>query len=72
MLIIMIHLANFKEVSLGKKLKSMEGQDSISGRGKEYCFLFDTVQTGSGAHPTSYPIDTGDSFLEGTAARARN
>jgi hypothetical protein len=30
----------------------------------------DVVQTGSGAHPVSYPIDTGGSFPGGKAARA--
>jgi len=28
------------------------------------------VQTGSGAHPASYPVDTRDSFPGGKAARA--
>jgi hypothetical protein len=32
--------------------------------GQEFSLLF-VVQTGSGAHPTSYPIGTGDSSPEG-------
>jgi hypothetical protein len=28
------------------------------------------VQTGSGVHPASYPVGTGDSFSEGKAAAA--
>jgi hypothetical protein len=32
--------------------------------------LLDIVQTGSGAHPASYPMGTGGSFPGGKAARA--
>jgi hypothetical protein len=40
---------------------------SIPYRGKRL-FLLDVVQTGSGAHTTSYPKDTRSSFPEGKAA----
>jgi hypothetical protein len=36
---------------------------------EEFEFLY-SVQTGSGAHPTSYPMDTGDSFPRVKTARA--
>jgi hypothetical protein len=32
--------------------------------------LFHSVQTSSGAHPASYPMDTGGSFTEGKVAKA--
>jgi hypothetical protein len=32
--------------------------------------LFHIVQTGSGAHPASYPVVTGGSYSVGKAARA--
>jgi hypothetical protein len=35
-------------------------------------FLRSRVQTGSGAHPISYPMDTGGSFPEGKSAGAWN
>jgi hypothetical protein len=34
---------------------------------KEFSLLH-VIQTGSGTHPTSYPMDTGGSFPEGQAA----
>jgi hypothetical protein len=37
--------------------------------GKEFSLLH-VVQTGSGVHPTSYPMGTGGSFSGGKAARA--
>jgi len=39
----------------------------LAGAGKfsQYC-----IQTGSGAHPDSYPMGTGGSFLGGKAAGA--
>jgi hypothetical protein len=37
--------------------------------GSEFSLLH-TVQTGSGAHPTFYPMGTGCSFPEGKAAGA--
>jgi hypothetical protein len=43
------------------KFESPEGQD--------FSFLHD-VQTGSGAHPASYPMGTGCSFPGGKAAGA--
>jgi hypothetical protein len=43
----------------------------IPGRGSEGdFFLRHRVQTGSGAHPASYPVGTGGSFLEGKAVGA--
>jgi hypothetical protein len=37
--------------------------------GQDFC-LFRVIQTGSGAHPASYPIGTGGSFPGGKAAGA--
>jgi hypothetical protein len=37
---------------------------SSPGRGWEFFSLHHRVQTGSGAHPTSYPVSTRGSFLE--------
>jgi hypothetical protein len=37
--------------------------------GQEFSLLY-FVQTGSGDHPTSYPMGTGDSFPGGKAAEA--
>jgi hypothetical protein len=34
--------------------------------------VFIIVQNGCGAHPASYPMGTGGSFLGGKAARARS
>jgi hypothetical protein len=39
----------------------MEGSDFESQYGQEFSLLY-VVQTGSGVHPTSYPMDTGGSF----------
>jgi hypothetical protein len=39
----------------------MDGRDSIPGRGERFC-LIHRVQTGSGAHPASYPMGIEDSF----------
>jgi hypothetical protein len=36
--------------------------------GKVRIYLLHVVQTGSGVHPTSYPIGTGGSFLGSKAA----
>jgi hypothetical protein len=36
----------------------VDGRDSIPGRGKRSVYLLHSVQTGSGAHPTSYLMDT--------------
>jgi hypothetical protein len=38
--------------------------------GAENCSLHHRVQNGSGAHPASYPMGTGGSFLGGKAAGA--
>jgi hypothetical protein len=35
---------------------------------RDFCLLHN-VQTGSGAHPASYAMDTGDSFLGGKSER---
>jgi hypothetical protein len=47
----------------------MDGQGSIPGRSRDFSLLH-SVQTGSGAHPASYPRGTGDSFLRGKGVRA--
>jgi hypothetical protein len=41
----------------------LDGWDLIPSRGK--IFLLHSVQTGSGAHPVSYPMGTGGSFPGG-------
>jgi hypothetical protein len=46
----------------------LDGRDSIPVRGKKFSLLL-SVQTGSRAHPASYPIGTGGSFPGGKAAR---
>jgi hypothetical protein len=46
-----------------------EGSEFESRKGQEFS-LFHIVQTGSGVHPTSYPMGTGGSFPGGKAARA--
>jgi hypothetical protein len=43
--------------------------DFESRKGQEFSLLH-VVLTGSGAHPASYPISTGDSFPGGKAAVA--
>jgi hypothetical protein len=45
----------------------MEDQDSISGRDKNL-YVLHTVQTGSRAHPVTYPMGTGGSFPRGNVA----
>jgi hypothetical protein len=45
------------------------GSESKSRSGKEFSLLH-VVQTGSGVHPTHYPMDTGGSFSGGKAAGA--
>jgi hypothetical protein len=45
------------------------GQDSISGRGKVFSLLY-SVQTDSGAHLDSHPMDAWGSFAGYKAARA--
>jgi hypothetical protein len=39
----------------------LDSRGSIPGRGKRF-FLLHSVQTGSGAHPSSYPMSTGGPF----------
>jgi hypothetical protein len=46
-----------------------EGSEFESRQGKELSFLR-VVQTGSGVHPVSYSMGTGDSFPGGKAAGA--
>jgi hypothetical protein len=46
-----------------------EGSEFLFRFGQEFPLLHN-VQTGSGAHPASYPMDTGDSSLGGKAAGA--
>jgi len=47
----------------------MDDQGSIPGRGNYGAFSLRhrCVQTGSGVHPASYPVDTGDSYPGGEA-----
>jgi hypothetical protein len=47
------------------------GRSSSPGKGQEFSLLH-VVQTGSGVHPTSYPMGTGGSIPEGKAAGAWN
>jgi hypothetical protein len=37
----------------------------VDGRGLKDTFLLRSVQTGFGAHPTSYPMGTDSSFAQG-------
>jgi hypothetical protein len=46
----------------------LDGRGSIPGRGK--ISLRHSVQTGSEAHPASYPMGTGGAFPGGEAAGA--
>jgi hypothetical protein len=46
-----------------------EGSEFESQKGQEFSLLH-VVQTGSGVHPTSYPMGTGGSFPGGKAAGA--
>jgi hypothetical protein len=41
------------------RLEDPRGRSSSSGRIKNFLLV---VQTGSGVHPTSYPVDSGGSF----------
>jgi hypothetical protein len=43
---------------------------SNPGKGKIFFCLLHAIQTGSGAHPASYAVGTGESFSEGKAAGA--
>jgi hypothetical protein len=45
----------------------LDGRSSIPGKGD--FSLLNSVQTGSGAHPTSYPVGTGGSFPRDKGAR---
>jgi len=40
----------------------MDDGGSISGRGRDFLLFAPCVQTGSGAHPASYPRGSGNSF----------
>jgi hypothetical protein len=46
----------------------LDGRDSIPGKGKH--FFLHSFQTGSGAHPASYPKDKLGSSLEAKAGRS--
>jgi hypothetical protein len=56
-------------VSVGARIMNGEGLSSSPGRGKK---CFHVVQNGSGVHPTSYSMVTGDCFTGGKAAGAWN
>jgi hypothetical protein len=45
----------------------LDDRDSIPSRGKRF-FLLHSIQAGSVAHPASYPMGTGGSFLRSGAA----
>jgi hypothetical protein len=45
----------------------LDGQGSIPNKGTRI-FLLHRVQTGFGVHPTSYPMETGNSFSGDKAA----
>jgi hypothetical protein len=57
------------DVATGRGLDDLMIEDSIPGGGWEF-FLGHFVQTGSGAHPASYPCGTCGSFRGGKAAGA--
>jgi hypothetical protein len=40
-------------------LHGLDGRNSIPGKDKRLFFLLYSVQTGSGAHPPTYPVGTG-------------
>jgi hypothetical protein len=46
-----------------------DGRGLIPGRTKNDCSLYHSFQTGYGAHPASYPVDTVGSFQGSKAAR---
>jgi len=46
----------------------LDDRDSILGRGRDFSFRH-RVQTDSGAHPDSCPVDTGNSSPEGQRPR---
>jgi hypothetical protein len=50
-------------IATGYGLDDQEGGSSRPGRVKKNSLLY-IVQTGSGVHPTSYPMDTGGSYPE--------
>jgi hypothetical protein len=69
-----IHLAqdwytNGITSSVSFKSLLTEGSEFESLRGQQFS-LIHVVQTGSGAHPTSYPMGTVGSFPGGKAAEA--
>jgi hypothetical protein len=47
-----------------------DGGSEFESRYNQEFSLLHVVHTGSGAHPASYPMGTGDSFLGGKAAGA--
>jgi hypothetical protein len=47
----------------------LDGRVSIHGKGKYFSFLHG-IQTGSGVHPTTYPVDSEGSLRGSKAARA--
>jgi hypothetical protein len=54
-------------LAIGYGLDDRGGRSSSPGRGQEFPLLY-VVQTGSGAHPASYPMGTEGSFPGGKAA----
>jgi hypothetical protein len=69
-----VHACTKAVENVGKKLVQWLGwelndQSSILGRAREGIFsLRHSIQTGSGAHPVSYPMDIEDSFRGSIAA----
>jgi hypothetical protein len=54
-------------IATGYGLDNKRGQSSSPGRVKNFLHV---AQTGSGAHPASFPMDIGGSFSRGKAAEA--
>jgi hypothetical protein len=52
---------SYKESATGLRAGRPRNWDSILGRSKKLSLLCN-FQTGSGAHPASYPVGTGGSF----------
>jgi hypothetical protein len=56
------HKMNFRRCE--KNSWTTEGSDFETRQGQEFSLLY-VVQTGSGVHPTSYPMDTGGYLYSG-------
>jgi hypothetical protein len=57
-----------RKISVGiAKGYELDSRGSIPSKGRDFS-LFHSVQTGSGAHPASYIMDTGGCFVGGKMA----